>query len=370
MQPLYGTHSFDAVQRFVEEHVHPLSENLREIKRIATHPVMVANSLKRDKVAVHRLPKTLRAYTAGNSVIGGAKGRVSSLVSYQALEASDMKSVGLSYFTAQDLPTIAHRSFGPEDTSALAYAMGLGTSVIKPDVGRPEQGLTLGVRDAAEFQTAWEVATKSASATAHLSNRILVEPLLDILTLRCYVVGHQLIAATVMVPLFVVGDGEHSIAQLVEEDWQLRQKHRMLRALLPEISGELLETAVVNTDAVPAAGEIQVLSAHTTLPTGALPVNVHTWMHEDLRALALDAFTAIPGTGAAAVTIMTPQLDSADGAVLLDLDARASAQPHRYPAIGRPGKGGLATAEQLRLRGKYWKSHSSVRRGQESALLD
>jgi len=55
-----------------------------------------------------------------------------------------------------------------------------------------------------------------------------------------------------------------------------------------------------------------------------------------LFALAVDAVRAVPGLGLAGVDLIVPDVRSADGAVILELNVGANIRVHHYPTYGRP----------------------------------
>lgn len=347
--------TFTAVEDFISEHVHPLDENLREVTRTATHALQVTNWLKRRNIAVERVRPGIHAFVAGRRAVGGARSRVTTLVSHQALEASDTKSLARAYFAAQNVPVVEYQRFAVDDRAAAEeYAASLPSVAVKPDAGWSGQGLRVHVQDEQTFQTAWTAASKAPTAALGTGGHVLIEPVLDALTLRFYIVGHEIQAASVSVPLYVVGDGQSTVAELVDLAYQQRLPHRMLRNRLPEESAQLLELADVDSGHIPHSGDILVIRRDARVDAAGLPVDVTGTVHADLKTLALDAFASIPALGAASVTMMTPSLDDASSAAVAKVNARASAMPFRYPAVGEGRRATAAIADQIRTRGNFW----------------
>ena len=71
---------------------------------------------------------------------------------------------------------------------------------------------------------------------------------------------------------------------------------------------------------------------------GGENVDVTDLAHPDLLAMAVDAVRAIPGLGLAGVDLLAPDIGSADGAVVLELNDGANIRVHNCARpMGGPG---------------------------------
>lgn len=209
----------------------------------------------------------------------------------------------------------------------------LGRSVIvKPAHGAASKGLTVGVRTHAEFNRAWDAAL----AASKPNSPIVVEEQILGFDLRAFVVGREFVAGATRLQPFVVGDGGTSVSDLVKLDISRRQCHAQLAANPPVIDNYSLELQGHSVDSAPALGEVVFLNPKPTLNDGAVTVEVTPFVSDALKELAIAAVRAIDGLEIAAVDFIVPSLDSADGAVVLELNEGPGLYMHVMPAIGKP----------------------------------
>ncbi|WP_022873140.1 hypothetical protein [Nesterenkonia alba] len=352
------------VGTFITEQVLPFWDELNEFPLVRSHMRFVLSQLERRGFSVTGFRNIGRVFMHSNRVAGGSFGRLTTLVSDQAAEAAESKWLSRQYFTAAGLPVPTGELFTRDqyDDAARYASSATVPLVLKSDHARHAQGMTFGITGAESFQQPWEAAVHAGQEHAHSEGEVLLEEFLEALTVRFFIIGSAPRAATVRVPLFVVGDGRRSIRALLQASFDHRRRNRALELSIPEITEELVEGADLN--AVPARDELRILSRAPAVLRGALPVDVTETISQDLTQLAVDAAAAIPGLTVTAVDVLTPDLDSADEAVVLDVDPRASLRMHRYPAVGTrrllPG----AIADQIRLRARF------ADRPRETGLLD
>ena len=101
----------------------------------------------------------------------------------------------------------------PVDNAADAWAAALeigGAVVVKPQDGNQGKGVAVNLTTREQVETAYEVAFK-------ISDEVLVERYLPGYDYRMLVVGNKLVAAARREPPLVIGDGVHSVRQLVEQ---------------------------------------------------------------------------------------------------------------------------------------------------------
>ena len=70
-------------------------------------------------------------------------------------------------------------------------------------------------------------------------------------------------------------------------------------------------------------------------------------LSDDLQDLAVDGLWSIPGLNAAAVDLLVPSLDSAEDAVVLEVNPYANITEFHYPAYGESRRVADAIMEQI-----------------------
>jgi len=163
--------------------------------------------------------------------------------------------------------------------------------VTKPYNGNHGRGISI------RLTTDDEVKQGFAVAREH-SRSVIVETFLEGDDHRLLVVNGGLVAATRRTPGHVVGDGEHTVAQLVEivnRDPRRGVGHEKVLTRL-EVDAQalkMLERAGLAADSVPAAGELVYLRSTANLSTGGTATDVTDVIHPDNREMAERAVRAI-----------------------------------------------------------------------------
>ncbi len=91
-----------------------------------------------------------------------------------------------------------------------------GSLVVKPVDGEQGQGVAVDLRTAEEVEEAIEAAR-------HFDSRVLLESYHAGHDLRVLVIGYEVVAAAIRRPAAVIGDGRHSIRELIEAQSRRRQ---------------------------------------------------------------------------------------------------------------------------------------------------
>ena len=176
--------------------------------------------------------------------------------------------------------------------AAVRAATRLGFPVVvKPLDANHGRGVSLDLKTEAEVQLAFEKARQHARS-------VVVESFLAGFDHRMLVVNGELVAVAKRVPGHVVGDGEHTIAELVEivnSDPRRGIGHeKVLTRIELDPQGERLMTAKGATrDTVLPAGEIFFLRGTGNLSTGGTAIDLTDVVHPDNREMAVRAAKAI-----------------------------------------------------------------------------
>lgn len=341
--------------RFITESVLPRWDQLNSYVHLAKHNQTMNYGLRVRRMPVHQFRGMWATFQYNGDIAGGRYGRLTTLVSDQAYEACASKTLTQRYADAAGLPAAGGRAFSEEDRQqAYSQVAEGGDWVLKPDGIRSGRGASFHV-NAEGFAEAWARAVNAHPQTADASPQMVLEKFYDGLTVRFFVVGGDVQAACVRVPLFVLGDGISTVGQLLEASFAHRSRNPLLAIGLPAI-GSLAANVpgAPGLDDVLQDGELRLLREDGRITAGGLPYDVTDDVGDQLRVLAQRASDAIPGLGSGAIDLITPQLDSAEGAVILDADAKASVRPHRFPAFGRRRRVMAEITHLLQRRAAYW----------------
>jgi len=178
------------------------------------------------------------------------------------------------------------------ETQAVRAAQRIGFPVVtKPYNGNHGRGISIRLTSDEEVAHGYTVAREH-------SRSVIVETFLEGDDHRLLVVNGELVAATRRTPGHVVGDGEHSVAQLIEvvnSDPRRGVGHEkvLTRLELDAQAHKMLTRAGLAAESVPGKGQIVYLRSTANLSTGGTATDVTDVIHPDNREMAERAVRAI-----------------------------------------------------------------------------
>src|SRR4029079_1828353 len=175
---------------------------------------------------------------------------------------------------------------------AVRAAKRIGFPVVtKPYNGNHGRGISIRLTTDAEVAHGYNVAKEH-------SRSVIVETYLEGDDHRLLVVNGDLVAATRRTPGHVVGDGVHTIAQLVDvvnQDPRRGVGHEkvLTRLVLDAQADMMMARAGVTATSVPEKDQIIYLRSTANLSTGGTATDVTDIIHPDNRDMAVRAIRAI-----------------------------------------------------------------------------
>lgn len=208
--------------------------------------------------------------------------------------------------------------------------------VIKPLDGNHGKGASINV-------TTWEKAVEGMVHAQTYSRKVIVERFITGNDYRILVINNQVVAAAMRVPARVIGNGEHTIQQLIEIENKDPRRGYGHENVLTEISVDrdtldLLTLKNYTIDTVPVKGEIVYLKSTANLSTGGTSIDVTDLMHPENIFVAERIAHAI-GLDICGIDIMAPDLTQPlkeNGGVVLEVNAAPGFRMHLAPAEGLP----------------------------------
>ncbi|MBP6596493.1 MAG: cyanophycin synthetase [Arenimonas sp.] len=223
------------------------------------------------------------------------------------------------------------------ESAATRAARRIGYPVVtKPYNGNHGRGISICLR------TDEEVAAGFAVAREH-SRSVIVETFLEGDDHRLLVVNGELVAATRRTPGHVVGDGVHTVAQLVElvnQDPRRGIGHAkvLTRLELDAQAAMMLERVSMTADSVPDAGLVVYLRSTANLSTGGTATDVTDTIHPDNRDMAVRAIRAI-GLDVGGVDFLSTNIAESYrniGGGICEVNAAPGFRMHVAPSEGSP----------------------------------
>ena len=203
----------------------------------------------------------------------------------------------------------------------LAFLEEHGRIVVKPLDGEQGNGVAVDLDTFEQVQVAVEAARS-------FDHRVLLESFHPGLDLRIVVIGFEMVAAAIRRPAQVIGDGHHSILQLIEAQSRRRQAATDGESRIPQDAETLraVQAAGYEYDSVLPAGELLAVRKTANLHTGGCLEDVTAILHPVLKDAAIRAARAldIPVVG---LDMMVSAADQPDY-VFIEANERAGLANH------------------------------------------
>ena len=170
----------------------------------------------------------------------------------------------------------------------LAFLEEHGRIVVKPLDGEQGNGVAVDLDTFEQVQVAVEAARS-------FDHRVLLESFHPGLDLRIVVIGFEMVAAAIRRPAQVIGDGHHSILQLIEAQSRRRQAATEGESRIPQDAETLraVQAAGYEYDSVLPAGELLAVRKTANLHTGGCLEDVTAILHPVLKDAAIRAARAL-----------------------------------------------------------------------------
>jgi cyanophycin synthetase len=272
-----------------------------------------------------------------------------SLTSAIAVEVCQEKPL-----TNQILRTVGVRvPEGDTATSAdeawkIAQRIGLPV-VLKPEAGNQGKGVSVNLTHEVEIREAYSIASKYDT-----QERVLVEQYIEGHDFRLLIINGKLVAAARREPAHVVGDGQHTVAELVDlanQDPRRREGHSSIltRIKLDEPALLVLNQQNLTIASIPAHNQKIYLRTNSNLSTGGTAIDVTDDVHPSnirlaelaAQILALD----VAGIDMVCKDISRPLEEQ--GGVVIEVNAAPGLRMHLAPAEGEPRDVGTPIIKML-----------------------
>jgi cyanophycin synthetase len=224
---------------------------------------------------------------------------------------------------------------GADDAVAAAERIGYPV-VVKPFNANHGRGISIHLMAEEQVRTAFEVAREH-------SRSVIVESFITGEDHRMLVINGELVAVSRRVPGHVVGDGVHTIEQLVDEvnrDPRRGIGHEkvLTRLVFDHQAEAMLEKLGYTPATVPAAGERVFLRSTGNLSTGGTATDMTDLVHPDNVEMAVRAVKAI-GLDVGGVDFLSTDITESYkeiGGAICEINAAPGFRMHMAPSEGRP----------------------------------
>ena len=225
------------------------------------------------------------------------------------------------------------------EAGAVQVAREIGHPVVvKPLDGNHGRGVGLNLMD--------DDAVRAAFALAKAESRggyVVVESFITGRDYRCLIVGGRMQAIAERVPAHVIGDGEHTIEELVaitNSDPRRGVGHEkvLTKIKVDEAAIERVRDQGFELDSVPAKGIMVKLALTGNMSTGGISIDRTFDAHPDNVEIAEEAARLV-GLDVAGIDFIAPDIASPvreTGGAICEVNAAPGFRMHTHPTIGEP----------------------------------
>ena len=238
-----------------------------------------------------------------------------------------------------------------DDAWVAAEKIGLPV-VVKPQYGNQGRGVATNLKTREEVIAAYDAARQEEST-------IMVEQFAPGDDYRLLVVGDRVVAAARRESALVVGDGKHSIEELVRhtnEDPRRGDDHAtaLSKIHLDAVALQVLAAQGFTPHCVPPAGRRVLIRRNANLSTGGTAADVTDLVHPAVAERAIEAARMIgldiAGVDVVAQDIGRPLEDQ--WGVIVEVNAAPGLRMHLEPSTGKPRPVGEAILNTLFAEGE------------------
>ncbi|PLT27785.1 hypothetical protein [Peribacillus deserti] len=220
---------------------------------------------------------------------------------------------------------------------AKEFALSLRTCVLKPVDGKKGIGVTVGVSNNKDFETAWD------KAIAVSNKGILVEEqFIGGIEARYLVVGNKCVAVARRIPPHVIGNGIDTVETLIKKKNKDRKKNPHLRSRSIKVNQHRLSNIRnqgFHLDSIPGKDEIVLIDWKAGFSTGADSYDITEEVHPLFKEIAERVSLIIPGLDIIGVDILaidhTKEPDNSNY-IIIEANTRPGIGGHLYPSYGKP----------------------------------
>lgn len=263
---------------------------------------------------------------------------MTSKTSSLAVDIASDKDMTTRLLASAGLPVPKQETVRVADAAAAAARRIGFPVVVKPLDGNHGRGVCLDLQSEEEVRAAFETA-RLESRRGH----VIVESFVTGRDYRCLIVGGRMQAIAERVPAHVVGDGTHTVTQLVEATNADPRRGVGHEKVLTRIKVDDAAIALVKDqgwamDDVPPEGQMVKLALTGNMSTGGISVDRTFDAHPDNIEIAEEAARMI-GLDVAGIDFICPDIASPvreTGGAICEVNAAPGFRMHTHPTVGEP----------------------------------
>ncbi|MDQ2850885.1 MAG: cyanophycin synthetase [Actinomycetota bacterium] len=263
---------------------------------------------------------------------------MTSRTSALAVDIAGDKSLTNALLGSAGLPVPRSQTVRTADGAAQAATEIGFPVVVKPLDGNHGRGVVLNLRSEDEVRAAFPIAEEQTRRGI-----VQVESHITGKDYRCLIIGGRMAAIAERVPAHVIGDGEHTVRELVEitnADPRRGVGHEnvLTRIKMDDGALELVRSQGQEWESVPAADQLVKLALTGNMSTGGISVDRTFDAHPDNIEVAEEAAQLI-GLDVAGIDFICPDITAPvreTGGAICEVNAAPGFRMHTHPTVGEP----------------------------------
>jgi cyanophycin synthetase len=208
--------------------------------------------------------------------------------------------------------------------------------VVKPLDGNHGNGATININN-------YDEAVNAFHRAKEFSDEIIVEKYITGSDFRVLIVNYKFVAAALRTPASVVGDGRHTISELIDianSDPKRGNGHDnvLTKIEVNDICHELLCKHGLTMESVPERGKRVYLKPTANLSTGGTATDVTDEVHPS-NILLFERAARLIGLDVCGIDVMAPSLSEPikeNGGAIIEINAAPGFRMHLQPSYGTP----------------------------------
>jgi cyanophycin synthetase len=221
--------------------------------------------------------------------------------------------------------------------------------VIKPLDGNHGRGVCINLKSEEEIRKFFPVALEESR-----NGIVIVETFVTGKDYRILVVNNQVVSVAERVPAHVVGDGEHTVQELIDitnSDPRRGVGHEKIltRISVDSQTQESLDRGGFTLESVPEAGEFVQLKQTGNMSTGGTSIDRTDDIHPDNAQIAQQAAMVV-GLDVAGIDFIAVDIAQSvrqAGGAIVEVNAGPGFRMHTHPTEGHPRHVGRAVMDML-----------------------
>ena len=261
------------------------------------------------------------------------------------------------------------------DETLISFANEIGYPVVlKPNDGKLGRNVFTGIKTESELIRALQILRNQKNL-----HEIIIEKYIEGDDYRIYVIENRAVAVTRRVPANIVGNGIHTVEELINMKNENRKKNPNLRTRLIKVDDEVIANLKKNhysLETIVADGERVNLRSKCNISSGGDPIDCTNSFPEKLKKIAVKAVNTIPGLLQSGVDMI---VDRNNNGYIIEMNTRPGIGSHLFPETGNAVDVPKAIIdyyfpetinnERLNLYFNFNKIHDILRRGLQKEIV-